>query len=280
MTSKQNAGIGIIGAGTLGRQIASVMGVRGEDIRIFDVDSSASHQAARIAQIAAQERVHSIDDGSVGTITAVNDLAEAVSDAWLVIECVPEKVELKARIFAELSRLSSPSTILASNSSSIPTSRLIENVLRPERVANVHFYNGGIAVEVMSCGNTDPAVLSHLMTSLKKYGLKPFEVRRESVGFIYNRIWAAVKREALSIVHEGVALPEEVDAIYNCIEGQEGPFRRMDWVGLDVVRDIERNYAVEHQGLPDGPQELLDTYVEKGWLGQKTARGFYNDYVE
>lgn len=269
-------GIAIIGAGTLGRQIARLLAVRDEDITLFDTDPAIARKAAETATRLAR----SDHPGSaIGRIAATGDLAGAVSGRWLVIECIPERVDLKAELFGELDRLTPVHTILTSNSSSIPASRLISGVRHPERVANAHFYNGSIAVEVMGCGRTDPAVIRRLMEAFRACGLRPFEVRKESVGFIYNRIWAAVKREALEIVAQGIATADEVDAIFGHVEqGQAGPFRRMDGVGLDVVLDIERNYAAEYPGLPAGPRALLESYVAGNRLGQKTGRGFYDDY--
>ena len=135
-------------------------------------------------------------------------------------------------------------------------------------------------VEIMSCGRTDAAVLDALMQAAPLFGLEPYLVRRESVGFIFNRIWAAIKRESLSVVAEGVSEPKEVDAIFSRMFGiPEGPFRFMDMVGLDVALDIEEYYAQVRDGIPEGPRVVLREYVDRGWLGQKTGRGFY-DYKQ
>ena len=108
---------------------------------------------------------------------------------------------------------------------------------------------------------------------------QPFEARQESVGFIYNRIWAAIKREALAVVAEGVATPEEVDRIFTLtLHSPYGPFRAMDAVGLDVVLDVEEHYAEVREGIPEAPRELLREYLDQGRLGAKSGRGFYDDY--
>ena len=108
------------------------------------------------------------------------------------------------------------------------------------------------------------------------YGLVPFRVRRESDGFIFNRIWAAIKRECLMVVEEGVAPPEDVDAMWE-IFTRPGvpPFRLMDRVGLDVVLAIEEHYAAVRDGIPEGPRKLLHEYIDQGRLGVKSGRGFY-----
>jgi 3-hydroxybutyryl-CoA dehydrogenase len=158
---------------------------------------------------------------------------------------------------------------------------LIGQVARPERVVNTHYYMAPeqLAVEVMSCGQTDEAVMALVMERLPAFGFVPFRVRKESVGFIYNRIWAAVKREALAVVAEGVSTPEEVDRIAQVVTGAPGgPFRGMDTVGLDVALAIEEHYAAVRPGLPTGPRELLKSYIKEGRLGAKAGRGFYEDY--
>ncbi|HWH28051.1 MAG TPA: 3-hydroxyacyl-CoA dehydrogenase family protein [Mycobacteriales bacterium] len=257
----------VVGAGTLGRRIALMLARGGDDVRITDPDP------AQRADAAAYLREHGAD------VTTTSDLAAAVSAAWLVVEAAPERLEVKRPLFAELSALAPPDAVLATNSSSYPSSALVDVVERPERLLNLHFYMPPErnAVEVMSCGRTDPAVVQRLMAVLPDYGLIPFEVRRESTGFIYNRIWAAIKREALAVVEEGVATPEEVDRLF-CLNlgASSGPFARMDAVGLDVVLDIEEHYAAERPGIPEEPRRLLRRLVAERRLGRKTGRGFYD----
>jgi 3-hydroxybutyryl-CoA dehydrogenase len=131
-------------------------------------------------------------------------------------------------------------------------------------------------VEIMSSGKTDVAVIDLLMTELARYGLTPFRVLSESVGFIFNRIWAAIKREALMVVAEGVSTPADVDRIFELSVGTKGgPFRLMDMVGLDVVLDIEEHYASLDPTLSELPRRLLREYVNQGRLGIKSGRGFY-----
>ena len=131
----------------------------------------------------------------------------------------------------------------------------------------------------MSCGATDAAIIGALIELLPRYGLLPFEVHVESVGFIFNRIWAAIKREALMVLHEAVASPGDVDRIWRALGTPTGPCRLMDQVGLDVVLAIEEHYAALRDGLPEGPRVLLREYVDRGDLGVKTGRGLYADYA-
>jgi 3-hydroxybutyryl-CoA dehydrogenase len=145
----------------------------------------------------------------------------------------------------------------------------------------MHFYMPPIqnAVVLMSCGMTRPELIKALMQVLPRFGLEPYHVQRESIGFIFNRIWAAIKRESLAVVAEGVATPQDVDRIFqSTLRSAEAPFRLMDKVGLDVVLDIEEHYAAEKDCSSAGPRALLRRYVQEGWLGTKTGRGFY-DYA-
>lgn len=271
--------VAVIGAGTLGRRIALMLATRGGEVRITDPAPDQRTAAVRYVTDALPDVVAGIAGGSPGRVCSAGQLVEAVEDAWLVVEAVPERLEVKRPVFLELNAVAPPDAILASNSSSYPTSRLVDVVERPALLVNTHFYMPPerTAVEVMSCGQTDPAVIRLLLDVLPSYGLRPFEVRRESTGFIYNRIWAAIKRESLAVVEEGVATPEEVDELFGLNLGTtRGPFARMDAVGLDVVLDIEEHYAAERPGLPEGPRRLLREMIADGQLGEKSGRGFYD----
>jgi 3-hydroxybutyryl-CoA dehydrogenase len=271
----------VVGAGTLGRRIALMFAAQGAQVRIHDL--SAEQRQAAVEYVtdglpALQDRIN----GPVaGHVSSDADLGDAVRDAWLVIEAVPERLDLKRQIFGQLDELSATDAVLASNSSSYASRMFLDKVRRPERVLNMHFYMPPKqnAVDVMSCGKTDRDVIDFVMTTLPRFGFYPFEARRESTGFIFNRIWAAVKRESLEVVAEGVSTPQEVDRMFQINTGSAaGPFRMMDQVGLDVVLDIEEHYCAEHPEYPEGPRRLLRSYVQRGRLGVKSGAGFYDDY--
>jgi 3-hydroxybutyryl-CoA dehydrogenase len=272
--------IAIDGAGTLGRRIGLLYAAAGTDVRIFDV-SQEQREAARDYVNEQIEEVRStlnLTGSRLGEVAAFEDLAEAVQGAWMVIEAIPERVDLKREVLGQLDELAEPDAILASNSSSLPTSLLIDKVKRPERVLNTHYYQppDQNAVELMSCGKTDESLIDALMDKFPQYGLVPFRVRRESDGFIFNRVWATVKRECLMVVEEGVAAPEDVDGLWELFTDPGiPPFRLMDRVGLDVVLNIEEHYASVRPGLPEGPRKLLRELIDDGRLGVKSGRGFY-----
>ena len=273
--------ITVIGCGTLGRRIALMASTQGGEVRIFDKDYRSLEDGLKYVAETLPAVVASIPGAIAGYVRGETELAAAVRNAWLVVEAVPEQLNVKRLVFAELDSVAPQDAILATNSSSYPSSQLIDQVARPERVLNMHYYMPPElpVVELMSCGKTDPAILDFLMEHLPLYGLVPFRVQRESVGFIFNRIWAAIKRESLSVVEEGVAKLEDVDRIWELFTAhQPAPFRLMDKVGLDVVLAIEEHYAAVRNDVPEGPRKLLQRYVDGGRLGIKSGRGFYDDY--
>ena len=273
--------VAVIGAGTLGRRIALMFAAHGAEVSIYDLAEAQRQAAVDYVTESLPALADGINGVAPGQVSAQADIADAVRNAWLVIEAIPEKLELKTQIFGQLDELSLADAILASNSSSYASRMFLDKVHHPERVLNIHFYMPPKqnAVDVMSCGKTDRGVIDFVLARLPRFGFYPFEARRESTGFIFNRIWAAVKREALEVVAEGVSTPQEVDRMFEINSGSAaGPFRMMDQVGLDVVLDIEEHYCAEHPEYPEGPRRLLRSYLQQGRLGVKSGAGFYDDY--
>src|SRR5919206_4997485 len=267
--------VAIDGAGTLGRRIATVYAAGGSDVRIFDMSAEQREAAKEYVKqhIDDTRRTLGLAAERTGTVEAADNLEGAVRGAWMIIEAVPETGDLKISVFGDLDRLAEPDAILATNSSSLPSSQMIGKVEHAERVLNTHYQQPPElnSVELMSCGRTDDGVIDALMAKIPQYGLKPFRVRRESDGFIFNRIWASIKRECLMVVEEGVATPEDVDEMWT-IFTKPGipPFRLMDRVGLDVVLNIEEHYASVRPGLPERAEPSADHRLE---LADAVAEG-------
>ena len=271
----------IDGAGTLGRRIATVYAGGGSDVRIFDLSAEQREVARDYVEehVAETQQALGLRPARRGRVEVSDDLREAVAGGLMVIEAVPERIDIKTEVFGDLERMAEPDAILGSNSSSIPTSQMIGKVEHPERVLNTHYQQPPElnSVELMSCGETDEGVIEALMEKIPQYGLVPFHVRRESDGFVFNRIWAAIKRECLMVVEEGVAPPEDVDRMWEIFTSAGvPPFRLMDRVGFDVVLAIEEHYAAVREGVPEGPRRLLHEYVDRGRLGTKSGSGFYD----
>lgn len=153
-----------------------------------------------------------------GEIAVFEELAQAVDNAWLVIEAVPEKLPLKIDTFAELEKVAPNDCLLATNSSSYKSSEMLDKVsaeAKP-RIMNMHYYMPPqvMVVELMTDGHTIPSILEFLADRLREAATKPYIAKKESTGFIFNRMWAAVKREALTIIAEDVSTPEQIDSLW------------------------------------------------------------------
>ncbi len=270
--------VAVLGGGVLGRRIACVWAAGGYEVRIRD--PSAEQRNAALLYVETSLSSYTAGLGTTpGKVSAHEDLAEAVKDAWTVIEVAPENIQLKNDIFLELEKLAEKDALLASNSSSYKSREMVGG-LREEtkkRVLNTHYYMppSQRLVELMTDGETDPAIFPFYVERLKEVGMHPVVARKESSGFIINRIWAALKREALMVLSEGVCKPEELDeAFVKTFGTQVGPCMAMDLVGLDTVAFIEEHY-VKERGL--SLEHTLDflkrEYISKGLLGAKSGKG-------
>lgn len=265
----------IAGAGTMGRQIAAVLAASGaNDVRLLDPDAAQ--------RAAAREWIDAFlgDAESSSRIRLLGEYERPDARIALAIEAVPESIELKRRVIPELLR-AAPRATVASNSSAVPIARMVDDDAQLERLANLHFYVRPWerrVVELMTSGRTADARMEELRALMQRWEFRVFVLRRPSFGLLYNRIWAAVKREALAVVDEGVAAPEEVDEICRALDPRpaRGPFERMDAVGLDTVLLIEQAYAAEYGGSVSSG---LDDLVARGRLGRKSGGGFF-DYED
>jgi len=274
----RNRPVAVFGAGTLGRRIALMFASRGGSVRIYARRAEQGADATQYVTETLPKVVKDRGSGEMGVATFAGSIPEALDNAWLAVESVPEKLEIKIPLWGLIDEAAPPDTIFATNSSSYPSRLMAENVRDKSRLCNMHFYMPPEfnAVDLMSDGETDRGLLDTLLTVLPEFGVYPFEARRECTGFIFNRVWAAIKRESLAVVAEGVARPEDVDGMFKINwRVSAGPFQLMDQVGLDVVLDIENHYAAGNPYLPKEVRDLLQAYVAAGKLGVKTGEGFY-----
>jgi 3-hydroxyacyl-CoA dehydrogenase len=217
-----------------------------------------------------------------GKVSVFDSLEDAVKDAWTVIEAVPEKMSLKIDTFADLEKLVSKDAILASNSSSYKSSEMLEKAGKEarKRMLNTHYMMppDNRIVELMTDGETDAAIFPFYVDRLKEVGMHPIVAQNESTGFVFNRVWAAIKRECLTILAEGVSTPEQLDSVWIEIFGSKaGPCTMMDAVGLDTVEFIEEHYIKERGISGEKTTEFLRReYISQGKLGAKSGkRGLY-----
>lgn len=284
-TDIDNRPVAVLGAGTLGRRIALTFATRGGAVHLYDVSEESLQSAKEFLDQRIPELVkaRSALGAQPATIEYFTDLPSAVKDAWYVVESVPEVQALKIDMLGQLDEIAAPDAIIGTNSSSFMSSELIGKVKHPERFLNTHYGQPPEApqAELVTDGHTDERIFDVLGAELPKHGFVTAVARKESVGFIINRVWAAVKREALAVVAEGVSTPAEFDRIW-VASGMSpiGVFRAIDRVGLDVALDIEDNYIKHFPYIPTTSRDLLRQYVDEGKLGVKSGEGFYYDYPE
>jgi 3-hydroxybutyryl-CoA dehydrogenase len=276
--------VAVVGGGTMGHGIAYVAGAAGFRVRLFDVAAEARERAlSRIRALAEKgvkrgklSEVEAAD--TIGAVTAAPSLEAAVDGADLVIEAIPERLELKLALFQELDRCARPEAVLASNTSSFSISRLAGVTRRPERVLGLHFFNPVhvmALVEVVRGGSTAEEVVDRGVSFARWIGKEPVVVN-DSPGFATSRLGVVLGLEAIRMVEEGVASAEEIDrAMVLGYNHPMGPLRLTDLVGLDVRLGIAEYLQRELGSERYRPPELLRRLVAEGRLGQKSGRGFY-----
>ena len=276
--------IAVIGGGTMGNGIAHVAAQNGRSVRLLDVSPDVLDAAlATIGKnLDRQIKKGALDEAAkaeiLGRIETGTDLAAGVSDAQLVVEAVPEKMELKRTIFTTLDQAAPADCILASNTSSISITTIAAMTRRPEKVIGMHFMNPVPVmqlVEVIRGLATSDETTTAVVELSKELGKTPVEVN-DFPGFVSNRVLMPMINEAVTAYMEGVAEPEAIDTVMKLgMNHPMGPLALADLIGLDTCLNI---LEVLHRELGDDryrPSPLLRKYVAAGWLGRKSGRGFY-----
>ncbi|RTZ94424.1 MAG: 3-hydroxyacyl-CoA dehydrogenase family protein [Deltaproteobacteria bacterium] len=284
MASKFFNTLWVVGAGTMGAQIALQSAVHGYTVYMIDLDREILEGASerQIEELRARVQRKELSDDDAAKIMdrlRFSTAMRGLPAPDLVIEAAVEDLEVKREIFRRLDERCPAPTILATNSSSIKISAIESATRRPDRVLNLHFYNPvwqRPVVELMRGSATSDETITTVRSFARSIGVTPLVVQKESTGFLFNRVWRAIKRECLHLVDEGVASFEDVDRAWMIAFGLPmGPFGIMDRIGLDVVRDIEMTYYRESGNPSDAPPKLLLDKIERGELGVKTGKGFY-----
>ena len=275
--------IGVIGAGQMGNGIAQVAACAGYDVVMVDIKDEYVEKGLgtiqfSLGKLVSKERMTQQDaDSALARIVTGTDRS-ACADCDLVVEAVPEILELKTSIFSELDALCKPETILASNTSSISITTIAQATQRPDRVIGMHFMNPVPIMKLVEVINGDAtsestnAAVNEAAETMGKIALSC----NDAPGFVSNRMLCPMLNEAILTLQEGVAEPEAIDGIMKLgMNHPIGPLALTDLIGLDTVLHIMN---VLHEGLGDdkyAPAPLLIQMVDEGKLGRKSGQGFY-----
>ena len=276
--------VAVLGAGTMGHGIAQVCAAAGCSVRLYDInDEAVASGAARIegnlnkgidrGKVTENER-----DAVLNRLTTTTLIAEAVTGADLVVEAAPESMELKAKIFSEVDAAAPDHALLASNTSSLSIAQIASAVADPTRVVGMHFFNPVHImklVEVVWGAETSDATRDAAVAFSRRLGKEPIVVK-DAPGFASSRLGIVLGMEAIRMVQEGVASPEDIDTAMELgYRHPMGPLKLTDLVGLDVRLGIAE-YLQETLGSDAfEPPELLRRMVAEGKLGKKSGSGFY-----
>jgi 3-hydroxybutyryl-CoA dehydrogenase len=278
VTETSKAKIAVIGAGLMGHGIAQVFALAGHEVTI--TDTIVQNLDTANTRIAANLRDLGDDESAVERVTPCFDLADAVRGADYVVEAVSENLALKQKLFAEIERHVRPDAILASNTSVIPITAIMQDLQRRERALGTHWWNPPFLVplvEVIETQWTSPEAVAWTMALHQAAGKKPAHVKKDVPGFIGNRLQHALWREAISLVENGICDAETVDAVIKASFGRRigvlGPLENADLVGTDLTLAIHETVLPAIDSRP-APSPYLEKLVADGKLGFKSGEGF------
>ncbi len=274
--------VAVLGAGLMGHGIAEVAAMAGYNVTMRDIkqefiDRGMNMIKESLAKLEQKGKIKSADE-VLSRIKTTVDLEEAVKDADLIIEAVPEVFEIKEEVFKECDKIAKPECIFASNTSTMKITDLAKVTSREDKFAGLHFFNPPVLmrlVEVIRGEKTSEETMQILVEFVKSIGKVPVRVEKDVPGFIVNRVQAPAGVLLMAILEKGIATPEEVDATVRRLGLPMGPFELMDYTGVDTFYNAMKYYAQTIS--PDyEPPEFLEKMVKENKLGRKTGQGWYD----
>jgi enoyl-CoA hydratase/3-hydroxyacyl-CoA dehydrogenase len=285
MNIDQVKNITVVGAGDMGHGIAEVALLAGYPVTLYDINDAAVEKGSRriiesVQKLAEKGKVPAEAPEQIKSklLKTTTDLQEAASNADLVIEAAPEVLALKKDIFGKLDEYAPKSALLASNTSTMSVTQIAECTNRPSQVLGLHFFNPAVLmrlVEVIRADDTSDDAIAAGIAFSKKIGKVPVHVRKDTPGFISNRVNQAPVVLVQEMVERGDVTPEGIDAFMRSIGSPMGPCELADFVGHDVMVNV-CNYFAETLHPDYGPAPHLVKMVEEGNLGKKTGKGYFD----
>lgn len=281
--------IGVCGAGAMGTGIAHTAAQAGYRVILRDLEMERVQKAISVMdglmqRAVAKGRMTGEDrQATLSRITPATEL-NALAEADFVIEAIFEDLALKKELFDALDRICRPEVVLATNTSSMSITEIAAATQRPAQVVGMHFFNPVQVmrlVEVIHGYQSSEQAVQVTMELARQMGKSPIEVRKDSPGFIVNRILLPMMAEAIRVVEEGIATPEEVDkAITLGLNHPMGPFTLLDFTGVDVCYNVLEYFHREFGQPQYAPPQLIKQMVRAGRLGRKNGKGFLGEYPQ
>ncbi|MDU1903907.1 MAG: 3-hydroxyacyl-CoA dehydrogenase [Dysgonomonas sp.] len=279
---KKIKNVTVLGAGNLGSQIAFQIAYHGIGVILYDVNFEAFGKAMEFFPLLREMYIKYLDvlpedlDNTLNNITFSDNLQEAVSDADLVIESVPENMEIKKEVYSQLASFAPEKTIFATNSSTFLPTALMSFTGRPDRFIALHFANMlsrfNIA-EIMGCVKTAPEVYAQMVEFAEEIGMVPIEIKKENSGYVLNALLIPLLTAASQLFVKGVADIETIDKTWRVSTGAPaGPFEIFDVIGLNTIHNIAKNGGLNSQYFV---RFLEEQYINKGKMGFFSGEGFY-----
>lgn len=274
--------ITVLGAGNLGSQIAFQTAYKGFNVIIYDLNFEAFGKAMEFFPLLKDMYLKHTGvspddlDNALNNITFSDNLAEAVSDADLVIESVPENMDIKKDVYSQLAASAPEKTIFATNSSTFLPTALMSFTGRPQKFLALHFANMLFrfnVAEIMGCVKTDPQVYARVVKFAEEIGMIPIEIKKENSGYVLNSLLIPLLTAACQLYIKGVADIETIDKTWKVSTGAPaGPFEIFDVIGLNTIYNIAKNGDLNSQFFA---RFLEENYISKGKMGYLSGEGFY-----